>query len=114
MRKASPLKIAPLSNLIQLRIATAFTLWHLCLFAPLRFGDLLVFDNRVGPAVDVEGDLIAFTLERMHHALYVKRREQDDPEASPTAGIVDSQSASETPRRLGVNTPSHICSDPDT
>ena len=32
------------------------------------------------------------TLERMHHALYVKCREQDEREASPTACIVDSQS----------------------
>jgi transposase len=32
------------------------------------------------------------TLERIHHALYVKCREQDDREASPTACIVDSQS----------------------
>jgi len=28
----------------------------------------------------------------MHHALYVKCREQDDCEASPTACIIDSQS----------------------
>ncbi len=32
------------------------------------------------------------TLERMHHALYVKCREQDEGEASPTACILDSQS----------------------
>ena len=32
------------------------------------------------------------TLEKMHHALYVKCREQEDREASPTACIVDSQS----------------------
>ena len=32
------------------------------------------------------------TLEKMHHALYVKCREQAGREASPTAGIVDSQS----------------------
>ncbi|MGO9602500.1 MAG: IS5 family transposase [Candidatus Binataceae bacterium] len=32
------------------------------------------------------------TLERMHYALYVKCREQNDREASPTACIVDSQS----------------------
>ena len=31
-------------------------------------------------------------LEKMHHALYVKCREQEDREASPTACIVDSQS----------------------
>ena len=33
------------------------------------------------------------TLERIHHALYVKCREQADREASPTAAIIDSQSA---------------------
>jgi transposase len=32
------------------------------------------------------------TLEKIHHALYVKCREQAECEASPTAGIVDSQS----------------------
>ncbi len=32
------------------------------------------------------------TLERMHHTLYVKCREQAEREASPTACIVDSQS----------------------
>lgn len=33
------------------------------------------------------------TLERIHHALYVAVREQADREASPTAAIIDSQSA---------------------
>jgi len=32
------------------------------------------------------------TLERIHHALYVQCREQAGREASPTAGVVDSQS----------------------
>jgi transposase len=32
------------------------------------------------------------TLERIHHALYVRCREQAGREASPTAGIIDSQS----------------------
>jgi|SRR5215203_1488169 len=32
------------------------------------------------------------TLERLHHALYVKCREQASREASPTAAIIDSQS----------------------
>ena len=32
------------------------------------------------------------TLERIHHALYVKCREQAGREASPTAAIIDSQS----------------------
>jgi transposase len=33
------------------------------------------------------------TLERIHHALYVATREREGREASPTAAIVDSQSA---------------------
>jgi transposase len=33
------------------------------------------------------------TLERIHHALYVALREQEGREASPTAAIIDSQSA---------------------
>ena len=32
------------------------------------------------------------TLERIHHALYVKCRERGEREASPTAAIIDSQS----------------------
>jgi transposase len=32
------------------------------------------------------------TLERIHHALYVQCREQEEREASPTAAIIDSQS----------------------
>ena len=32
------------------------------------------------------------TLERIHHALYVKCREQAEREAGPTAAIIDSQS----------------------
>jgi transposase len=32
------------------------------------------------------------TLERMHHALYVKCREQAERDANPTAAIIDSQS----------------------
>ena len=32
------------------------------------------------------------TLERMHHALYVKCREQATREASPTAAVIDAQS----------------------
>jgi transposase len=33
------------------------------------------------------------TLERIHHALYVATREREGREASPTAAILDSQSA---------------------
>jgi transposase len=32
------------------------------------------------------------TLDRIHHALYVQCREQEQREASPTAAIIDSQS----------------------
>ena len=32
------------------------------------------------------------TLDRLHHALYVRCREQADRQASPTAAIIDSQS----------------------
>jgi len=32
------------------------------------------------------------TLDRMHHALYVQCREQEEREGSPTAAIIDSQS----------------------
>jgi transposase len=32
------------------------------------------------------------TLGRIHHALYVERREQEEREASPTVAIIDSQS----------------------
>jgi transposase len=38
------------------------------------------------------------TLERVHHALYVAVREQDGREASPTAAIIDSQSAKGAPK----------------
>jgi transposase len=39
-------------------------------------------------------DLWAYdgTLDRIHHALYQQRREQEQREVSPTAAIVDSQS----------------------
>jgi transposase len=33
------------------------------------------------------------TLERLHHALYIATREREGREASPTAAIIDSQSA---------------------
>jgi transposase len=38
------------------------------------------------------------TLERIHHALYVRVREQEGREASPTAAIIDSQSAKGAPK----------------
>ena len=44
------------------------------------------------------------TLDRIHHALYVKCREQAGREASPTAAIIDSQSvkSAEKATVLGV------------
>ena len=36
------------------------------------------------------------TLDRLHHALYVRCREQADRQASPTAAIIDSQSVKGT------------------
>jgi transposase len=38
------------------------------------------------------------TLERIHHALYIAVREQEGREASPTAAIIDSQSAKAAPK----------------
>jgi transposase len=38
------------------------------------------------------------TLERIHHVLYVAVREQEGREASPTAAIIDSQSAKGAPK----------------
>jgi transposase len=38
------------------------------------------------------------TLERIHHALYLAVREQEGHEASPTAAIIDSQSAKGAPK----------------
>lgn len=38
------------------------------------------------------------TLERVHYALYVAVREQEGREASPTAAIIDSQSAKGAPK----------------
>ena len=38
------------------------------------------------------------TLERIHHALYVTLREQEGRQASPTATIIDSQSAKGAPK----------------
>ena len=36
------------------------------------------------------------TLERIHHALYVACRDQEDREASPTAAIIDTQTVKTT------------------
>ena len=48
------------------------------------------------------------TLARLHHALYVKCREQVSREASPTAAIIDSQSVKSGekggPRSTGMAT----------
>jgi transposase len=44
------------------------------------------------------------TLENIHHALYVKRREQIGREASPTAAIIDSQSVKSAEKGGAVST----------
>jgi transposase len=44
------------------------------------------------------------TLERLHHALYVKCREQAEREASPTACILDSQSVKSAEKGGGAST----------
>jgi transposase len=44
------------------------------------------------------------TLERVHHALYVALREQEGREASPSAAIIDSQSAKGAPKG-GISIP---------
>ena len=43
------------------------------------------------------------TLDRIHHALYVKCREQADREASPTACIIDSQSVKSAEKGGGAS-----------
>ena len=40
------------------------------------------------------------TIERVHHALYVKCREAAGREASPTACVIDSQSVKSAEKRL--------------
>lgn len=50
-----------------------------------------------GPAATQRGEYFCLwsydgTLDALHHALYVKCREQDEREASPSACIVDSKS----------------------
>src|SRR5215471_1940182 len=42
------------------------------------------------------------TLERIHHALYVATREREGREASPTAAIIDSQTAKVVGAGLGL------------
>jgi transposase len=44
------------------------------------------------------------TLDRIHHALYVKCREQAGREASPTAAIIDSQSVKSAEKGGAVST----------
>ncbi len=46
------------------------------------------------------------TLERLHHALYVKCREQAAREASPTAAVIDAQSVKST-EKGGVSIDPH-------
>ena len=60
---------------------------------------LPVAGDAEGPAAKQHGERLLCgrwhydrTFDRIHHALYVKCREQTDREASPTAAIIDSQS----------------------
>jgi hypothetical protein len=52
-----------------------------------------------GPATEEHGASLLHavewdgTLQRIHHALYIATREREGREASPTAAIIDSQSA---------------------
>jgi hypothetical protein len=43
------------------------------------------------------------TLEDIHHALYVKCREQAQMEASQTAAIIDSQRPRKAPKKGGLH-----------
>jgi len=45
------------------------------------------------------------TLDRIHHALYVKCREQAARDASPTAAIIDSQSVKSAEKGGAASTP---------
>jgi transposase len=45
------------------------------------------------------------TLEKIHHALYVRCREQAEREASPTAGVIDSQSVKSAEKGALASTP---------
>jgi transposase len=47
------------------------------------------------------------TLERMHHALYVKCRGQAERESSPTAAIIDAQSGRKEPLWLAAGGVDH-------
>jgi len=44
------------------------------------------------------------TLDRIHHALYVQCREQEQREASPTAAIIDSQSVKSAEKGGSIST----------
>jgi transposase len=48
------------------------------------------------------------TLERVHHARYVATREREGREASPTAAIIDSQSASAAIARVDASGGVHL------
>ena len=43
-------------------------------------------------------------MEKIHHALYVKCREQAEREASPTACVIDSQSVKSAEKGVLVST----------
>ena len=48
------------------------------------------------------------TLDRIHHALYVRCRELAAREASPTAAIIDSQSVSRAPKKGALDRPGRL------
>ena len=48
------------------------------------------------------------TLDRIHHVLYVKCREMAQREASPTAGIIDSQSVKSAEKGGGISIPTAL------
>jgi len=48
------------------------------------------------------------TLDRIHHALYVKCREMAQREASPTAAIIDSQSVKSAEKGGGISIPTAL------
>ena len=48
------------------------------------------------------------TLERIHHALYVALREKEGREISPSAAIIDSQSAKAVQKKGGADGPAGL------
>ena len=63
---------------------------------PQDMADLVIYVAKLPPRSTLHDYFAQWewdgTLERIHHALYVKCREHAEREASPTAAIIDSQS----------------------